>query len=688
MVIAFFTAALGILAWLLRLPVFETVIGLLLLVPIAVYPFVGSGDISVLAYGLTLLFLGGACVWLQRGGAARSRGAFLDSTESLGVFLVFFLFNYSLCLLWPDFIAMGERLRDYALLASVYHSPVVPREPWLAGAALNYYLYWYRFGHLLGTIGGLEVWQIYPQLQSFTFALFTAAVFHLTRRTLRLRPERALVAAVIVAYGSNIAGIEAFLADDDNWWGPSRVIPGAINEFPAWSFLLGDLHPHFMNLCLAPFLVVLAVGLLARRDRLSGAALGALLLVSPWWIYNANAWEVPLWLGWCGLAGLSVAAALWRSETLTDVPGRLRALSRDLRFWVVVGGALGLTVSLFLSSRNIVPGDTPLKLVTGDIARTHLGDLLRHWGFPLALIGASLVALRAQASERGLAALLLGATLLSPEALPFLGALTALATWRAVTVILEYRQRPAESALPALIVNALGVGALALLILPEVVFLDDPYGGENERMNTIFKVYAATWFALHLFAFTLLAEVGRQLRGGTRIRGALTALGVVAAILLTGFFVRTIDLRRTKERFVQPYAQGLSEISRRFEGAGAAIQELLRLPRGVVLESQGPAYDYTTHVATLSGNPAFLGWANHVNLLTRAYGEISRREEVTREFYLGADCNAKRSVLTREGIDYVVLGPLERKAYPGLEPGSFDCLRPVITRGSYTIFAP
>ncbi|MEJ7652831.1 MAG: DUF2298 domain-containing protein [Chloroflexia bacterium] len=47
-------------------------------------------------------------------------------------------------------------------------------------------------------------------------------------------------------------GIRRPLAESFSWWAPSRVvydlIPGragqeTINEFPAFSFLLGDLHP-------------------------------------------------------------------------------------------------------------------------------------------------------------------------------------------------------------------------------------------------------------------------------------------------------------------------------------------------------------------------------------------------------------------------------------------------------------
>ncbi|NJN97650.1 MAG: hypothetical protein HC875_28005 [Anaerolineales bacterium] len=39
-----------------------------------------------------------------------------------------------------------------------------------------------------------------------------------------------------------------------NYWDPTRVIPATINEFPYFSFLFADLHPHMIGL---PFTVLL-----------------------------------------------------------------------------------------------------------------------------------------------------------------------------------------------------------------------------------------------------------------------------------------------------------------------------------------------------------------------------------------------------------------------------------------------
>jgi uncharacterized membrane protein len=682
MIVAVLIALLALSATRLRLPPFETTFGILLLVPIAAFPLGDSYPRGAIGYGVVLALLLALTVAVS----GRARGpreiSVAQDLESIGVFLALFALNLALCLTWPDFIAMGERLRDFAILASVDQSPVVPREPWLSGATLNYYLYWYRLGDVLGAFGQLSTWELYPQLQAFTFALFAAAVFHLFRAGLGVSAAAAFGVTFVIAYGSNIAGILDFIEGDTNWWGPSRVIVGAINEFPAWSFLLGDLHPHFMNLALAPFLVVLVRAFLRGGIR-GTVALLTLLAVAPWLFFNANAWEVPVW---GGFVVVGVAAVLVRFG-VRGVGARLRAgvgdAVGDQRCWAIVLGGLYLMVSLYLSSRQIAPGDTPVSFVRGAIARSTLFDFLRHWGVPLGLITGGLIALMEPGRIRLVALLSVAAASFGRDPLPLLVVLTGLSAFDLWDTLRVSRRRIEVG---EVLLQILGLGALVSLAVPEVVFLDDPYGGENERMNTIFKIYAATWFAVHLYAFSIGARCVRRWRSDTATPWWFRGSAVVAAILMCGFFFQTTEVRRTGARLVEPHAQGLSEVTRLFPGAGPTIQALERLPRGTVLEAQGPAYDYTTHVATLSGNAAYLGWANHVNLLTREYGEVARREQVTREVYGPGECRVKEALLAREGITYVVLGPLERKAHPGATPELLSCLNQVIALGDYTVF--
>ena len=127
-------------------------------------------------------------------------------------------------------------------------------------------------------------------------------------------------------------------------------------------------------------------------------------------------------------------------------------------------------------------------------------------------------------------------------------------------------------------------------------------------------------------------------------------------------------------------------LDREKPGAAFAISQLSRMAPGIVLETQGPPYSLTSHVATLSGNESYLGWSNHITLLTRKYDEARRREEVTKQIYSASDCEVVKALLRKERISYLVFGPLEHQAYPAASEANFKCLHTVVKQGDYSVF--
>jgi uncharacterized membrane protein len=619
---------------------------------------------------------------------------------------------YLLALLWPDFISIGERLRDYAILSSVLQHPLEAREPWMSGAVLNYYLYWYRFGAMLRSLGWLSVWQTYHVLQSVTLGLYCAVFYRFFTRHLRFEQFSGLACAALITLGSNIAGVLAYAHQDSNWWGPSRVIPGTINEFPAWSFLLGDLHPHFLNLPLLPVMVLIVIELraLLRGEsvwiRLGAALASSALAVA--WTFGANAWEVPFVLITLGVMIVGVALYSWRSA-----PHSLGLPRLGVRF---TGGCIAALLVLcgvsWLQSRNITPPGDPLRLVTLPLASQPISAMLlsvanllhlhleppvatvtgssvqpflMHWGFPVGLLSLSLIVLSRDWVER------IGKTLavvfgyLSGAALLLLGFIGILQLWRIIQQLWSKHDSDELSGL--FVVELLGIAAVLGIMFPEILFVDDPYGGADERMNTVFKFYSAAWGFLHLAAFALAAEALKRCGWLQRERRFFWGGWAVVLTLSLGFFVSTIKYRMTQQFTIEPYAQGLSGVEAQFPGAGTAIQKLEKLPRGVVLEAQGGAYNFSSMVSTLSANEAFLGWANHVNLLTRNYGEVARREQLTKDFYTHSDCNERKAIMEREGIRYAVLGRLERQNYGQIDESALSCLTRLIHEGEYSIYS-
>lgn len=684
----------------LRMALFEVSFVIVLCIPVIAYLLHPILPLNTLGYGAAfiILFAGTAALGYRR----RERKSFsiLHEAMPFAVFLGAFLITYLLTQIWPDFIAIGERLRDFAILSSVIKSPIDVKEPWLAGFPLNYYAYWYRFGHMLSAVYGLKTYEVYHLLQSFTFALYFTCAFRLLSRYLEVRSPLALFFTALICFGSNLAGVKDYYFEEPGWWGPSRVIPGAINEFPAWSLLLGDLHPHFLNLPVIPLFTLLFAWLLSNFKSAQSYMLQALaaLTVCPLLLANSNVWEVPVWLL---LAAIVTAFYLvpffvkkgWRSISEKDSYG----LEEGIRLMVALLFIALLSISLFLSRQNIITPDYPVDYVSSEIGRTSLYDLALHFGIPLLIISAWTVLRTSDRLLRAATIFFLFYFFFFKEALPLLLILLGL---NAARIIVKFKIfSPASEAIRPkdILVESLGIFSIALLIVPEIVFLNDPYGAEIERMNTIFKIYSAAWFFIHAYAFYGLALAFEWLleliaarrskpgRIAARI-GSAFSLIILPFIYLTGFFFTTIEERAIRNQVVEPYSQGLSEVDRIFPGAASAIKALQKLPHGIVLEAQGKPYDYTTMIATLSEHTAYLGWANHVNLLLSNPPEVPKRERLTEDLYTQHDCEVKRKIMIDERINYVVLGPLETARYPSISRSDFHCLRIIHEEQSFIIY--
>ncbi|RIL08688.1 MAG: hypothetical protein DCC75_08285, partial [Proteobacteria bacterium] len=409
MSLIFLIVFLALIASALSLPIFEAVFLAVLLSPVLGHIAGLMTPLNQQAYYIILvapLIL----LWSLTRRALRQDGSFVIKAKEAApivFFCVAFSFLHSLCLRWPDFIAMGERLRDYAILSAAYTDPVNTKEPWFAGIPINYYLYWYRFGHFLATTLNLELWEVYHMVAAFCSAFYMTAVFRILSAHCGLGWIWTITLSVFIGLGSNLAGVWNFLTQDSNWWGPSRVITGAINEFPAWSFLLGDLHPHYMNLGFVPFVIACGLTFAARLENLRFLLplIFSTTIVALLWVYSANAWEVPVFFGLivvfaiCLVLTMVCNARISRSSIAALIKNTLAALL-DIRLFSLLLIAAIAAVSLVHASLNLPPADQELSLVAGDIARSRVSEILNHWGLPLILVALSHLLLAEQAQFR------------------------------------------------------------------------------------------------------------------------------------------------------------------------------------------------------------------------------------------------------------------------------------------------
>jgi uncharacterized membrane protein len=257
----------------------------------------------------------GVSAWVTRGRWAELLAWIKDNWRTVafmeGLFLVGFAFWATIRAYNPDIVAT-EKPMELAFLNSVMLSPSFPpRDPWLAGYGISYYYFGYVIVGLLTRLTGVMTGVAFNLANAMWFALTLvgayAIVFNLVAHK-GIRPLHLLSSLLgpwFVLISGNLEGFLDVLHSEHVfwstsadgtltskfwswlglqdlvnappampslvpqrylwWWRASRVIHDikltgdtveVIDEFPFFSFLLADNHPHLLAL---PF-VLLAIG--------------------------------------------------------------------------------------------------------------------------------------------------------------------------------------------------------------------------------------------------------------------------------------------------------------------------------------------------------------------------------------------------------------------------------------------
>jgi YYY domain-containing protein len=539
------------------------------------------------------------------------------------------------------------------------------------------------------------------------------------------------------------ASSESWRWDLGNWFFAARVLHDrsltgdeteAIDENPAFSFLLGDLHPHVLSL---PF-VLLAVGLAlqtltwgweetelayAWKKFLPAYLLAAVVLGS---LLVLNTWDYPVY-AFLVAAGLLVGAGVrlgW--------PG----LRPELGRWL-----LGLTLWLGLSVVSYLPFFITFQSQAGGVlpnvfTPTRFQQFLVMFA---PLLGALLFFLLAwRAHSRGffesraawtvggglllllavISALLAWAALQIEELQPYiLNLISPFQLSKALSLVV---QRRLVDSLAALLMTAMvgmvvgllvglvrrkqplpdslqepacwmaliltGVGAL-LVLGPEFVFLRDNFWS---RMNTLFKFYFQAWVLWALAGAFVTWYLWHS--GSVRLRLGL-GLVVGVPVLLGLVYLPTAMWRKTGGFSGRPTLDGIAYFTRQYPADWAAIQWLdaNAAPGAVIVEGSQGAYwveGRSSRISMATGLPTLIGWANHESQWRGSYfTQVSHRLDDLRTIYQSRDWKNIEALLDAYQVEYVVVSDLEREWYRPLQETKFlQNMRAVLQAGDLTLY--
>ena len=601
----------------------------------------------------------------------------------------------------------GEKPFELTLLTATLRSEhMPPYDPWFSGGVLNYYYGGYLMltapARLLGTAPAVVMNVGIAVFAGAAIAAAGSAGALLARRGCgRGGPIAGALAAMFTFVAANLAvGRAAWQhwrsGAPFDWWSVSRVAPGTtdITEFPGWSFLFADLHPHVMALGLVLAGLVAAAALHdALRDGSAAAVvwLAALCGVIAGGLRATNTWDFPL----------AVAVPLAAVAASARLPGRGRravaalavfaiALALPWRAYVARGQVFDSGV---VRARIHTPFDSWLwqfglfaaatLLVTApDLwAAARRSPRIGRWDVPAAAVRGVGIALVATGSLlvwrwSGVA---VGAALLALAA--------GWAAW-------QWRAEPgrARAAL------ALAVG-WSIQAGVELVTLVNDIG----RQNTVFKFWFQSWLLLGIGSAALVLRLcvgsgqGRAARVRRRAAWTLSTATVALAAVFWALAVPERSNDRVSgggwtldgERYLTDPTAAATTTYRDAAIRPADDLELVSWLRSnvagapVVAEAPGDDYAWTSRLTWLTGLPTPTGWRFHQVQQRRGWGDaVDRRFSDMTTLYQTPDPAEVARVLATYDVAYVVVGTVERViATPNSALSTSPCVEAVFESG-------
>jgi YYY domain-containing protein len=644
------------------------------------------------------------------------------------MFFVVFLFWVYVRGLRPE-VSNTESPMDYGFMAAMMRADYLPAEDiWMSGSPINYYYVGQYMATFLTKLSNVRLQEGYNlslmTIAGTGFTLAYSLIYNVTktfltdisitkRKTLKppldLMVKRVnrvwctlagLVAAVAVIFAGNMHyvifyHIKPFIEKAYDkvvsayWWpdstryigyNPEVVHDKTIHEFPSYSFILGDLHAHVANIVFVlSVLGLLFAFLLNRKDKMDDLRLGVaikrpnfireifnpIILLLGFFIglfHMTNYWDFPIYFVVSGAIILFSNAVIYQFSMTTL---KLTALHAIVILVLAKLVALPFTLNF----------DTISSAIRITEHRTMLHQLLVLWGLPCLVVVYYVIARYRDLKLEGFITKkkkeyyskkkekkkkLVTKEERDTTLIQFSGEKNKLYQ------LIEHLQ------IADLFMVTLGLCAIGLIILPEVIYVEDIYG-DYKRANTMFKL---TYQAFIMFGLCMGYILIRGLRYARTISRRIAAIAGLVLLLSTAYYSVTAinmwlgNIFKT-ENYKNLDSTKFMEI--RCGDDYAAINWLNENVVGtkVIVEGYGASYSDYNHISALTGLPTIIGWQTHEQLWRGGAIDgfppaITEREEDVTSIYTSTDVNEILYYVRKYDVDYIYLGSMEDKQFEGV----------------------
>lgn len=589
----------------------------------------------------------------------------LDLDLVLGEELIFLAFF----LLWTYFAgfrpeAKGtEKFMDYGFMAAMTRSDTLPaRDLWYSAGNMNYYYGGQYYAVFLTKLSFTRIQETYNLMRTLVAAFAFVLPFNLVFHMIREIPRKVkAVPGWIAALGGLLAGAAVSLAGnmhyvlyglfgdvfklsgyEDYWFPNSTRYIGhnpltddqCIHEFPSYSFVLGDLHAHVVNV----MFVLLTVGILYAwmkgiREREEEGQVFSVkkLLLEPAVIACGVLTGIFHWTNYWDFVIYTTAALICIFFTaMYRYRGQAKAVAAATVLQTAEVFVLGTLAALPFTSSF----ETMVSGIAFSKYHTVLYQFLILWGLPFALV-----------------LILLLAVLIK-----------YLRAYRGPGRFREFFRRVSLSDTFALILGICGIG---LVLIPELIYVRDIYENGYARSNTMFKL---TYQAFILFGMAMAYAIVRLLLWkGRKLARTLGAAGLALVLLTCGYFGYSVKCWFGNVLDVSGYRclDATAYLENVYPEDAAAIRWLNENVEGnpVVLEANGDSYSDYCRVSAMTGLPTVLGWYVHEWLWRGDTADLNEKFAEIQTIYTSGDREAVEELLEKYEVEYIFVGSCEREKY-------------------------
>lgn len=607
--------------------------------------------------------------------------------EEILFFLVFLFWTY-LAGFHPA--AHGtEKYMDFGFMQAMMRSTTLPaQDMWYAGKPFNYYYGGQYLAVFLTKLTGTNVEVTYNLMRTMVAAFAFLLPFSLVRQMLKdkLKTGRkwsfclgGILAGMAVSMSGNlhyiIYGIilrllkiktDYCFPSSTRYIGFDPAVTGdeTIHEFPSYSFVLGDLHAHVINV----FLVLTVLGILYSWIKTNSGKswrqreIGLLGLLLGMFLFS-NTWDFMIY--YVVICGTLLFGNLKRYSSGSCIS---QALKWSVIQWIeLLAAAFLASLPFHLTFENVmVQGIGIVKIHTAFYQFSVL------WAFPLLVC------------------------------VPFvIGILRRIGTFPEK----KFRSFFSNIKYSDLYGLVLVLCAIGLIFIPEFVYVRDIYEKTAPRANTMFKLtyqayimfgimmaYILVFFTVNRIKRCNGADSTVMCKGLLRCPRLQSLTGIIAILVLIstcGYLENAITHWFTgfPKRNAYQTLNATNYLETAISDDAAAIRWLNDNVEGqpIILEASGDSYqDYDNRVSAMTGLPTVLGWYVHEWLWRNDLEEENQRKEDVQTIYTSSNADQIKSLIEKYKISYLFIGSCEYEKYGEINSELLASIGKVVFRQSET----